>query len=278
MKVPTFSVRSIVRAISIFSVGCGVMAAERAATNRTTFRRCEVGDGHVALTFDDGPHEVLTPRLLDTLKQQRVKATFFLVGENVDKHPEVVKRMVKEGHEVASHSYTHPNLGKMDEGGVGGQLTKTHQAIKTACGVDVSLFRPPYGSFTETQRSWAFSRLGYRTIIWDVDPLDWKVRDSKKVEDKILASTTSGSIVLMHDIHKSTVEAVPNIIQGLRDRGLKFTTVGGLIALEKGSVGTSSAYRVGATEAVNSPSSAENAIVDPAAAPPKAVPTQPTAR
>jgi hypothetical protein len=144
--------------------------------------------------------------------------------------------------------------------------------------VDVSLFRPPYGSFTETQRSWAFSRLGYRTIIWDVDPLDWKVRDSKKVEDKILASTTSGSIVLMHDIHKSTVEAVPNIIQGLRDRGLKFTTVGGLIALEKGSVGTSSAYRVGATEAVNSPSSAENAIVDPAAAPPKAVPTQPTAR
>ena len=233
MKSALLPFRPLVGAFLMFASVSSVFASEEAATARTSFRRCDVVDGHVALTFDDGPHEIFTPELLDTLKQQRVKATFFLVGSNVEKYPEVVKRMVKEGHEVASHSYTHPNLGKMDEGSVVGQLTNTHKAIKTACGVNVSFFRPPYGSFTETQRAWAFSKFGYRTITWDVDPLDWKIRDSRQVEERILASATSGSIVLMHDIHKSTVDAVPQIIQGLRARGLKFATVGRLIALEK---------------------------------------------
>jgi hypothetical protein len=100
--------------------------------------------------------------------------------------------------------------------------------------VDVVSFRPPYGSFTVTQRAWAASRFGYRTILWDVDPLDWKVRDSAKVEAEILRGTTPGSIVLMHDIHKTTVDAVPAVIKGLSERGLEFVTVSALISMDKG--------------------------------------------
>ena len=207
---------------------------EVGATKKVSYSRCNIEGRQVALTFDDGPHAMLTPRLLDILKERKAKATFFLVGTNVESHPEIVKRIVSEGHEVASHSLTHPNLGKMAEGSVTEQLEQTHRAIKAACGVDVVSFRPPYGSFTVTQRAWAASRFGYRTILWDVDPLDWKIRDSAKVEEEILRATTPGSIVLMHDIHKSTVDAVPAVIKGLAERGLEFVTVSALVALDKG--------------------------------------------
>ncbi len=213
------------------AVGGGLSSAP---AKKASYSRCNVEGQQVALTFDDGPHATNTPRLLDLLKERNVKATFFLVGTNVESHPEIVKRIVSEGHEVASHSLTHPNLGKMAEGSVTEQLERTHRAIKAACGVDVVSFRPPYGSFTVTQRAWAASRFGYRTILWDVDPLDWKVRDSAKVEAEILRATTPGSIVLMHDIHKTTVDAVPAVIKGLSEKGLQFVTVSALVALDKG--------------------------------------------
>jgi peptidoglycan/xylan/chitin deacetylase (PgdA/CDA1 family) len=214
--------------------GTGGVAVGGGAAKKTSYSRCKVDGRQVALTFDDGPHATNTPRLLDLLKERNVKATFFMVGTNVEAYPEIVKRIVSEGHEVASHSLTHPNLGKMAEGSVTEQLERTHRAIKAACGVDVVSFRPPYGSFTVTQRAWAASRFGYRTILWDVDPLDWKVRDSAKVEAEILRGTTPGSIVLMHDIHKTTVDAVPAVIKGLSEKGLEFVTVSALISMDQG--------------------------------------------
>lgn len=214
--------------------GAGVSTQAQGGAKKASYSRCKVDGKQVALTFDDGPHATLTPRLLDILKERNVKATFFLVGTNVEAYPDIVKRIVTEGHEVASHSLTHPNLGKMPEGSVTEQLEKTHRAIKAACGVDVVSFRPPYGSFTLTQRAWAASRFGYRTILWDVDPLDWKVRDAAKVEAEILRGTTPGSIVLMHDIHKSTVDAVPAVIKGLSEKGMEFVTVSALVAMDKG--------------------------------------------
>jgi peptidoglycan/xylan/chitin deacetylase (PgdA/CDA1 family) len=221
---------------------------------KASYSRCNVEGPQVALTFDDGPHATNTPRLLDLLKERNVKATFFLVGTNVEAYPDIVKRIVSEGHEVASHSLTHPNLGKMAEGSVTEQLERTHRAIKTACGVDVVSFRPPYGSFTVTQRAWAASRFGYRTILWDVDPLDWKVRDSAKVEAEILRATTPGSIVLMHDIHKTTVDAVPAVIKGLSEKGLQFVTVSALVAMDKGGEsGTGGAPAAPATKSPSKP-------------------------
>ncbi len=185
------------------------------------------------MTYDDGPHAQFTPRLLDMLKERNIKVTFFLVGKNVAEYPQIVKRMVEEGHEVASHSWSHPLLSKMSDAAVAEQLKKTHAAIKAASGVEPVTMRPPYGGFTQRQQRWCNGEFGYKTILWDVDPLDWKVRNAAHVQREILSKTKPGSIVLTHDIHKSTVDAMPATLDALLEKGFKFVTVSELIAMDR---------------------------------------------
>ena len=200
---------------------------------KITFSQCHVDGPYIAMTFDDGPHAANTPRLLDMLKQRGIKATFFVVGQCAQEYPAIMKRIVADGHEVANHSWSHPQLSKMAEGGVTEQLQKTHDAIVNATGVTPKLMRPPYGAFTSNQRAWANAKWGYKCILWDVDPLDWKVRNAEHVKTEILHQTVAGSIVLSHDIHKSTVDAMPDTLDGLVGRGFKFVTVSELIAMDK---------------------------------------------
>ncbi len=204
-----------------------------AGQKQITFSQCNVDGPYIAITFDDGPHASNTPRLLDMLKQRNIKATFFVVGQCVQEYPAIMKRIVAEGHEVASHSWSHPDLSKMGEGSVTDQLQKTHDAIVSATGVTPKLMRPPYGAFTANQRGWANAKWGYKCILWDVDPLDWKVRNAERVKTEILRHTGAGSIVLAHDIHKTTVDAMPDTLDGLAGRGLKFVTVSELLAMHK---------------------------------------------
>jgi len=110
-----------------------------------TFDWVHVDGPYIAMTFDDGPSAKLTPKLLDLLAAHHIKATFFLIGENVAEHPEIVAREVREGHEIANHSWSHPNLAKMSDDGVRGQLRKTEDAIRSAIGNRPTLMRPPYG-------------------------------------------------------------------------------------------------------------------------------------
>lgn len=184
------------------------------------------------MTFDDGPHAKNTPRLLDMLKERNIKATFFMVGECAAEYPQIVKRIAAEGHEVASHSWSHPLLSKMSDEAVREQLRKTHDAIVNACGVAPKIMRPPYGGFTERQRKWCNSEFGYKVILWDVDPLDWQVRNAANVERQILQHTVPGSIILSHDIHKTTVDAMPATLDALLAKGYKFVTVSELIAMD----------------------------------------------
>ena len=167
------------------------------------------------------------------LKQRGIKATFFVVGQNAAQYPEILKRMAAEGHELANHSYSHPILNPLGEGGIREQLDKTHQAVLSATGVTMKLLRPPYGALTENMRRWTYQTFGYRTILWDVDPLDWKVRDAARVQSEILGHARAGSIVLAHDIHKSTVDAMPETLDALAAKGFKFVTVSELIAMDK---------------------------------------------
>jgi peptidoglycan-N-acetylglucosamine deacetylase len=139
---------------------------------KITFSQCHVDGPYVAMTFDDGPHATNTPRLLEMLKQRGIKATFFCVGQCVAEYPEIARRIVDEGHEIANHSWSHPQLSAMSEASVRDQLEKTHQAIKQATGVAPKVFRPPYGAFTLRQRNWANAVYGYKIVLWDVDPLD----------------------------------------------------------------------------------------------------------
>ena len=202
-------------------------------TPKITFSQCHVEGPYVAMTFDDGPHGANTPRLLEMLKQRKIHATFFLVGQCVAEFPDIVKKIVAEGHEVANHSWSHPQLSAMSDSAVRDQLQKTHDAIIAACGVTPKIMRPPYGAFTARQRAWAHGEWGYKCILWDVDPLDWKVRNSEHVKNEILKQTVPGSIILSHDIHKSTVDAMPETLDALLAKGFKFVTVSEIIAMDK---------------------------------------------
>jgi len=197
-----------------------------------TFDWVHVDGPYIAMTFDDGPSAKLTPKLLDLLAAHHIKATFFLIGENVAEHPEIVAREAREGHEVANHSWSHPSLAKMSDGGVRDQLRKTDEVIRSASGNGPTLLRPPYGSITPRQKKWINQEFGYKIVLWDVDPLDWRRPGSNVVCNRIVKNTRAGSIVLAHDIHPGTIEAMPCVLNQLEAKGFKFVTVSELIAME----------------------------------------------
>jgi peptidoglycan/xylan/chitin deacetylase (PgdA/CDA1 family) len=225
-----------------FAFGLG---AEPAPTKRTppkatraepeepgiTFNSVHVDGPYIAMTFDDGPSATLTPKLLDLLAEHHIKATFFVIGENVAEHPEIVARAAREGHEIANHSWSHPNFGKMSDEGVRRQLQQTDEAIKNATGKRPTLLRPPYGSITAREKRWIHDEFGYDIILWDVDPYDWKRPGPAVVRARILKETRPGSIVLSHDIHPGTIEAMPSTFDELEAKGFKFVTVSELIRM-----------------------------------------------
>lgn len=179
----------------------------------------------VALTFDDGPGPK-TGQLLDALKQANAAATFFVVGPNAEARPQVLARMMAEGHEIGNHTWNHRVLTSLPSDRVAKEIDDVSDAVEHATGAVPSLLRPPYGATNKTVKKAA----GVPVILWDVDTLDWKVRDASKVVSNALRDTKPGSIVLMHDIHSSTVEAVPAILKGLRAKGYHFVTVSELLA------------------------------------------------
>ena len=213
-----------------------VQAVVKPAGPKISWSSVNVDGPYIAITFDDGPHISNTPKLLAMLKQRNIKATFFLVGECAKQYPEIVKREVAEGHEIANHSWSHPNLAKMSDEAVRGQLQRTGDAIVAACGVKPKIMRPPYGELSSRQRAWVNADLGYKIILWDVDPLDWKFRNSEHVSHEILTHTHNGSIILVHDIHATSVDAMPATLDALLARGFKFVTVSELLAMETAKV------------------------------------------
>ena len=201
------------------------------AEPRITFNSVHVDGPYIALTFDDGPNATLTPKLLDLLAARHLKATFFVIGQNAADHPDVLRRAVREGHEIGNHSWSHPNLGKMSDEAVRRELQKTEEAIVAAIGKKPTLMRPPYGSITANQKRWIHNEFGYRIILWDVDPLDWKRPGPSVVTARILKETKAGSIVLSHDIHPPTIEAMPATFDQLMKKGFKSVTVTELLGM-----------------------------------------------
>lgn len=189
----------------------------------------------IAMTFDDGPHPQNTPRLLDMLKARNIKATFYVIGENVERYPDIARRIVAEGHEIANHTWTHANLTKLSDAALRRELDQTRDAIVSATGVKPRTMRPPYGALRQTQRELIFREYGYPTIMWAVDPQDWKRPGVSVVTSRILNSTSNGAIVLAHDLHKPTIDAMPGTFDGLLRKGFKFVTVSQLLAMKGGS-------------------------------------------
>ena len=196
-----------------------------------TFSLVHTDGPYIAMTFDDGPSATLTPKLLDLLAARHIKVTFFVIGENVAEHPEIVARAAREGHEIGNHSWSHPNFAKMSQENVRSQLQRTDDAIKNATGMRPTLMRPPYGSITDREKHWIHDEFGYRIILWDVDPYDWKRPGPAVVRNRILKETKPGSIVLSHDIHPGTIEAMPATLDALEAKSFKFITVSELISM-----------------------------------------------
>jgi peptidoglycan/xylan/chitin deacetylase (PgdA/CDA1 family) len=197
---------------------------------RISFNYIHVDGPFIAMTFDDGPSQKLTPRLLSILADHHIKATFFVLGENVHEYPEIVARAAQEGHEIGSHSWSHPNLARMSDENVRSQLRRTDEAIKAAVGKSPTLFRPPYGALTTRQKRWIHDEFGYDIIMWDVDPFDWKRPGPTVVTSRIVKETRAGSIILSHDIHPPTIEAMPATFDQLQANGFRFVTVSELIS------------------------------------------------
>lgn len=197
-----------------------------------TVSQVAVAQPFVAMTFDDGPHPQNTARLLDMLRQRNIKATFYVIGRSVDLHPALTRRIVAEGHEIGNHTYTHPNLSKLSDAEVRSELERTRASIARATGVMPRTMRPPYGALLQTQRSWIRSEFGYPTILWSVDPRDWQRPGPSVVTSRILAGSHNGAIILAHDLHASTVDAMPATLDGLLRKGYRFVTVSQLLAMQ----------------------------------------------
>lgn len=175
----------------------------------------------VALTFDDGPNPATTNQALDTLSKYGIKATFFVLGKNVSGNEEILKRMKSDGHVIGNHSWSHPVLSKLSLDEAKKQITDTEDALTKVLGSSSKLMRPPYGAITDDIRN----SLDLSFIMWDVDSLDWKSKNEASILTEIQRQVRNGSIILMHDIHAETVNALPKIIDYLKEQGYHFVTV-----------------------------------------------------
>lgn len=187
----------------------------------------------IALTFDDGPRTSVTSRILDSLQANGGKATFFIVGSNVNNNAGVVKRMVEQGCEVANHTHDHKYITKISDGEIVSQLAATNQKIEAACGASPVLMRPP-GGYINAHSLSVVKSLGMTAIMWSIDTRDWQHRNAQKTIDTVLSQVRDGDIILMHDIYSTSADAAVVLIPELTARGYQLVTVSELAAYRGG--------------------------------------------
>lgn len=195
-----------------FPVGKGVQQAEQVNLEEKK---------KIALTFDDGPHEIYTPQLLDGLKQRGVKATFFLIGENVEKNTEIVRRMYQEGHCIGSHTYHHVQLTTLSDEKACEEVEMTNDVISKITGAQVVYIRPPYGSWNDKLEC----AIPMKPVLWTIDPMDWSVLNTSSVLKHVKKNAKADGIILLHDIYPTSVQAALKIVDELQKDGYEFVTV-----------------------------------------------------
>ena len=174
----------------------------------------------VALTFDDGPNPQTTPVALELLKKYNAKGTFFMVGHAIEGNEDLVKRVVAEGHQLGNHSWDHPVLPSIGLEKAKKQINDTTEALKKASGQDVHIMRPPYGAINSAIQA----AVDQSFILWDIDTLDWKNRNTASIMKEV-RKAQPGSIILMHDIHQTSIDALPSVLQYLTEQGFEMVTV-----------------------------------------------------
>lgn len=179
----------------------------------------------VALTFDDGPHPVYTKQLLDGLAQRNVKATFFVIGKNIEGNEALLQQMHEAGHLIGNHTYDHVKICDLDGAQACEQVEKTSALVKAVTGEDTEFVRPPFGAWNKAMEC-SFTMI---PVLWDVDPLDWTTENSAAVVQKVLDTVEENDIILLHDCYQSSVDAALEITDELLAQGYEFVTVDELI-------------------------------------------------
>ena len=206
------------------NTGMGQSAAVQVSKN-SSIRAEKTITAKVALTFDDGPHPVYTPQLLDGLNERGVHATFFAVGKNILGNEALLKRMETEGHLIGNHTYSHVKLSELDIARACAEVEKTNALICEVTGKEPEFIRPPFGEWKKAMEC-SFEMI---PVLWDVDPLDWTTKNTALVVERVLKDTKAGDIILLHDYYQSSVDAALEIVDALTERGYKFVTVDELI-------------------------------------------------
>lgn len=179
----------------------------------------------IAITFDDGPNPEFTIQLLDGLRKRDVQATFFLLGQNIGEHPDIVRTMHEDGHLIANHTYSHMEL--TEENGVAyvEEVEKTNALISALTGEDTTFVRPPYGVWDERYEE----ELDMIPVFWTIDPQDWCTFDADTIVERVIAKAEEDAIILLHDSYQSSVDAALEIIDILQAEGYEFVTVDELL-------------------------------------------------
>ncbi|MDD5476620.1 MAG: polysaccharide deacetylase family protein [Candidatus Omnitrophica bacterium] len=226
----------------ILAVGAFTVFFDQAViVRRDTIYRIPSSEKAVALTFDDGPSPVWTPKILDVLKEARVKATFFMLGMHVQRYPDVARRVAEEGHEIGNHTYDHHGVFYYKPEELNREVGDAEKIIKSITGVKTKYFRPPKAWLTRKEKE-QLKGMGYETVLWSLNSKDWVTFDDRYIVKYILRHVRPGDILLFHDSggvfkpeggkRKETVKAVSRLIEKLRERGYRFVTISELLKLQ----------------------------------------------
>lgn len=198
-----------------------------------------IRDKAVALTFDDGPSRANDGRIVETLQKYGAHATFFVLGDRARVDGDILQMYLAAGCEIGSHSWNHPQLSKMKWDEIERQLSKTNKTVsKLTGGYQIQLLRPPYGSISNTMRK----KLDMPMILWSLDTLDWKTRNTKKIFREVRKEVKDGDIILMHDIYSTTADAVEKVVPWLQNKGYDILTVSELMERKGKNIEGGSAY------------------------------------
>ncbi|TYO95872.1 polysaccharide deacetylase family protein [Desulfallas thermosapovorans] len=198
-------------------------------TGNQLIKRVDSVHNMVAITFDDGPFPQMTEQYLAVLDKLNVRATFFMVGQRIKYYPELARRVAEQGNEIGSHSWQHARLDELTAEAIAEDMRLVANEVQAAVGQAVSLLRPPYGARSDVLLATA-EQHGYKVIIWDVDPRDWEDPPPDQIVASVLGQVKPGSIIVMHEGHVNTLQALPVIIQKLRERGLEPVTVSEMLS------------------------------------------------
>ncbi|AOY76228.1 polysaccharide deacetylase family sporulation protein PdaB [Clostridium formicaceticum] len=206
----------------------GGIAAVFSPQKKLPIYSVETEEKKIAISFDAAWGDEFTDDILDTLDKYNVKTTFFLVGFWVDKYPDMVKQIHERGHEIGNHSSTHPHMSKLTKEQIIKELKTTEEKIEAITGVKSTVFRPPFGDYNDLLIETA-REIGYHTIQWDVDSLDWKEMGVNPVVDRVTRNVKKGSIVLFHNNAKYVAEYLPLVLEKLQEQGYTIVPISELI-------------------------------------------------